>query len=196
MGYPDRPDLPAVGHLPPHPRILGPYLNLLLFIVVMLVFVSLVQIARQRYSDPRLGVIKMRPPRVKILIVVLTAILVLVTMAFGLHWIQIPDSLRASLSNLPNFLKQFGVDLAAGLLILIVFSTLGAAFGVPRLYLYGLMIAVGSLVPVLFASWYRLTINLPLVIAALIILLVGVVLFARFLRKYPLHSNDQEANHD
>jgi hypothetical protein len=185
-----------LGIYPVTRAILGPYLNLILFLVVMLVFVSLFQIARQRYSDPRLGVVKMRPPRVKIFIVVLTGILVLLTMAFHFHWIQIPDFLRALFNNLPIFIKQYGVDLAAGLLILFVFCTLGAAFGVRRLYLYGFLIAVGSLVPVLFAPWYRLTINLPLVLASLIILLVGVVLFARFLHRYPLPSKDQEANRD
>ena len=175
--------------------LLGPNLNLVFFLAVMLVFVFLQVIARRHYSEPRLGVVKMRPAPSKVFIVAMVGLLIAVSLALGFSIIRIPDALRTTIDEMPAWFKIFGVDLLASLLIMVVYSLMGFVFGVPRLYIYGWLIGVGNLASVILSRWYGLNFNLPLVAASLIILAVGVNLFVRFLRKYPLPSVDQEAEH-
>ncbi len=69
-----------------------------------------------------------------------------------------------------------------------LFSAMGYLFGVTRLYFYGWMLGLAYLASIYMEHNAGWTFQIPLAIAAGIILLIGFVLLVRFLRKYPLRT--------
>jgi hypothetical protein len=76
-----------------------------------------------------------------------------------------------------------------GILVLL-FSGMGYFFGVARLYAYGWLIGLGNLASVIFNEGAPERFNLPLAIAAGIILAIGVSLLTRFLKQYPTEPEE------
>ena len=64
-------------------------------------------------------------------------------------------------------------------------SVRGYRFGVVRLFLCGWLIGLGNLASTALALYLGTPFNLPLAVASVIILLTGVALLTRFLRRYP-----------
>jgi hypothetical protein len=71
-----------------------------------------------------------------------------------------------------------------------LFSAMGYAFGVSRLYFYGWLIGLANIASVYMTHTAGWSFNIPLAIAAGMILLIGFVLLGRFLRKYPLRTQE------
>jgi hypothetical protein len=70
----------------------------------------------------------------------------------------------------------------------VLFSALGYLFNVPRLYLYGWLLGGANLLAVIMYRGTPEGFNLPLGIAAGVILLIGAALLVRMLRRYPVQS--------
>ncbi len=67
-----------------------------------------------------------------------------------------------------------------------LFSLLGYLFGVTRLFVYGWLLGAAFVLSAALSIYQGWTFNLPLAIASGIIIGVGIVLFVRFMRKYPI----------
>jgi len=185
-----------LGIFPITRQFLGPGLNLVLFLVVMLVLIGLQLLARRIYSEPRLGVVKMRWSLSKTILVTVTFLLVVFSLIITFFFLPKSTPARNPFTGMPGWLSKFGVDLAAAMIVMAVYNIMGFLFRVPRLFLYGWMLGLGSLSSAIWPTWFGITVNLPLALAALIIFLTGVVLFIRFIRKYSLPPTDLDVGHD
>ena len=90
----------------------------------------------------------------------------------------------ASLSNVKSYLVEILVLLG----LVALFSAMGYLYGVPRLFLYGWLLGGANLASVILYRGVPEGFNLPLAIAAGVILLIGAYLLVRMLRKYPVRG--------
>jgi uncharacterized membrane protein YjjB (DUF3815 family) len=78
------------------------------------------------------------------------------------------------------------VHTAAGIFIFAIFSLIGYANDYPRLYLYGFLFGLGYVVSTVLQDMTGNPLYWPYALAGAIAALIGVILFIRFLRDYPL----------
>jgi hypothetical protein len=88
-------------------------------------------------------------------------------------------------AGIPGWLNDLAVDIFFAALIVGFFSLFAQYVGVPRLHLYGWLFALGILASTALALYRGYTFHFPLAVAGLIVLLVGLTLFSRFVRRYP-----------
>jgi hypothetical protein len=167
---------------------LGPEWNLVLFLVVLGVVIFVQQVVRRRVSAPRIGyVVPRRTPKLRLVLVVLV-LMVAATLVLVLVTLLQPVGPGSSFESQPVKPRSYMVEYVAVLALVALFSMMAYLFKVPRLYLYGWLIGLGNLGSVIMSHQAGWTFNLPLAIAAGIILAVGIVLLADFLRRYPRHQ--------
>jgi hypothetical protein len=167
---------------------LGPEWNLVLFLVVLGVVIFVQQVVRRRVSGPRIGyVVPRRTPKMRLVLVVLV-LMVAATLVLVLVTLLQPAGQGSSFESLPVKPRSYTVEYVVVLALVALFSMMAYLFKVPRLYLYGWLIGLGNLGSVIMSHQAGWTFNLPLAIAAGIILAVGIVLLADFLRRYPRHQ--------
>jgi hypothetical protein len=168
---------------------LGPGWNLVLFVGLMLAEIAILTFLRWRISIPRLGYIKPRfTPATKGILAV-TIALVALTAGLVVLTLVSPRSLSLPGPEVPpTNLGSYGMELAVLGVLVVLFSAMGYLLGVPRLYLYGWMLGAANLVGVILYRGAPGGFNLPMGIAAGVILLIGAALLLRMLRKYPVQS--------
>lgn len=169
---------------------LGPTWNLVLYLACLIIAVVISQFARYRISIPRLGYVKPKRARSQKLIVLVLIILVSATLALVIATLISPEPTGPSITSTPSFLGRYWVDLLALAFMVLIFSGMGYAFGVNRLYLYGWLIGIGNLASVFLNRGAPERFNLPLAIAAGIIIVIGASLLMRFLRDYPAQAGE------
>ncbi len=169
---------------------LGPTWNFILYLACLFIAVVIFLFARFRISIPRLGYVKPKRARSQKLLVLVLIILVSATLALVIATLISPESTGPSTTSTPTFLGRYWVDLLALAFLVLIFSGMGYAFGVNRLYLYGWLIGIGNLATVLYNRGAPERFNLPLAIAAAIIMLIGVSHLIRFLRNYPVQAEE------
>ena len=176
-------------------ELLGPELNLVLFLVALALLVVGQSAARRYISTPRLGYAKQRrTPKTKLL-VVLTAGLVLLTLGFVIATLLSPGWIpQLSSSSSTSWISDLAVDIAVMFAIVGLFSLLGYLFGVTRLFVYGWLLGAAFVLSAALSIYQGWTLNMPLAIASGIIIGTGIVLLVRFIRKYPIlmEGNDDE----
>ena len=173
----------------------GPVANFGLFAGV-LVLVTLVQhVLRRRISTPRVGYAKPRRSRAKKLLLIVSALLVALTVGLVITTLvgsnsapgeTIAPATGAGAAQV--WARSYLVEIVVMLTLIGLFSVMGYVFGVSRLYLYGWLLGGGNLASVIMNRDAPERLNLPLALAAGIILVVGSALLVRFLRKYPVRS--------
>jgi hypothetical protein len=92
------------------------------------------------------------------------------------------------MSSEPSTERGYLVELIVLAVMGGVFSLLGYLFGVRRLYLYGWMLGLANLASIYLEHTVGWNVMVPSAIAAGTILLIGVVLLVRFLKRYRLHT--------
>jgi len=165
---------------------LGPEGNLALFIGLLLLAIGIYFLVRRWVSAPRLGFVRARWTPASKGILAVTLALVALTVGLVIVTLVSPASSAGpapavSLSKVRSYL----VEILALLVEVGLFSAIGYVFGVPRLFLYGWLLGGANLISVILYRGAPATFNLPLGIAAGVILLIGVYLLVRMLRKYP-----------
>ena len=170
---------------------LGPAWNLGLFIALMIVALALYATFRRFFAMPRLGYAKGRgSPKLKVLLVV-TAGLVILTITLVILTLRGGTLLSIDLpAGGPAWLRVFFVDIMVLVVEVGIFSAMGFMFGVERLYLYGWLLGVSNLAAAIIYDGAPEGFNLPLGLAASVILAFGVVRLVRFVRKYPIRMLD------
>jgi hypothetical protein len=171
--------------------ILGPKLNLLVIVLTLLVLVILVGVTKRRLTFPRTGLVRFGPEtrkRIKAFQII-TWVLVAATFALlilgKLGLINEPVWRR-----LPNWVSDLDVDIFFALIIVGLFAVIAHSYGIARLYLYGWLMGIGMLVSTALFLYQGSQFQYPLAIAGVIVLTIGVVVLVRFLRDYPLPSQE------
>lgn len=172
-------------------ELLGPEWNFVLFLG-SLVVLAVGQLALRYFiSVPRLGYMRpRRSPKLR-LVLIFTAIMVLLTLGLVLVTLLGPGSEAAPIVTAEISTERgYTVELIVMLVLGGLFSAMGYAFGVSRLYFYGWLIGLANIASVYMTHTAGWSFNIPLAIAAGMILLIGFVLLGRFLRKYPLRTQE------
>ena len=86
--------------------------------------------------------------------------------------------------------RSYTVEIIVLLIMGGLFSAMGYFFGVSRLYLYGWLIGLANLASVYMTHNAGWSFNIPLAGAAGLFILVGFILLGRFLRKYPIRTQE------
>jgi hypothetical protein len=168
-------------------ELLGPVWNLILFLIVLALLVVGQLLLRHFVSGPRIGYAQpRRSPKLRLLLI-FTILMVLITFGLVLVTLLSPESVpSASAINETSPGRSYLVELIVLLVMGGLFSALGYLYGVTRMYFYGWMLGLANLASVYMVHNAGWTVLIPLAMAAGIILLIGLVLLVRFLRKYPL----------
>jgi hypothetical protein len=167
-------------------ELLGPVWNLVLFLSLLALMVVGQLVIRHLVSEPRIGYVRGRRSPMLRLLVIFTGVMVLITFGLVLLTFLSPASVTSVLAEVSPG-RSYVVELIVLLIMGVLFSAMGYLFGVTRLYFYGWMLGLANLASVYMEHNAGWTFNIPLAIAAGIILFIGFVLLVRFLRKYPLH---------
>jgi hypothetical protein len=172
-------------------ELLGAELNIVLFLGgVGLLAVGQLTL-RYFISLPRIGYVRPRPSPKLRLLAIFTVIMVLLTFSLLLVTFLGPGSEAAPSATAETSTERgYAVELIALLVIGGLFSAMGHFFGVSRLYFYGWLIGLANLASVYMTHNAGWNFNIPLAVVAGMILLIGFVLLGRFLRKYPIRTQE------
>lgn len=177
-----------LGIYPLTRNLLGPTLNLVLFLGILALLIVAVSAARRIFSVPRLGLARLKSGPlttvIRITLLVVTMTLVLATL-FMTGTVEQP-----ALAGAPAWLSRLSVDIFFAALIIGVFALFAHFTGVPRLHLYGWLFGMGNLASAALMVYAGHTFNLPLALAGLIIVSIGVSLFLHFVRRYPVATEE------
>jgi hypothetical protein len=172
-------------------ELLGPTWNLALFLFLLTFLVVGHRVARHFISGPRMGFVQpRRTPQIRLLLVVM-AVMVLLTLGLVLLTLFSPGWLPSSSEpSTPPLVRSYGVEWIFVFVMGAIFSVMGYRFGVTRLFFYGWMLGLANLVSVYMLHTAGWTFPVPAAIAAGIILVIGFTLLLRFLRNYPLRTQE------
>ena len=177
-----------LGIYPLTRNLLGPVLNLVLFLGILALLVVAVSAARRIFSVPRLGLARLkagpltRVTRIALLVATLALVLATLFMA--------GTAAQPAVAGAPTWLGRLSVDIFFSALIIFIFTLFAHFTGVPRLHLYGWLIGLGNLASAALMVYAGHTFSLPLALAGLIVVLTGVSLFLRFVRRYPVATQE------
>lgn len=165
---------------------LGPLGNFMVFIGVIAVLVTIYLAARKLFVSPRIGNVKfgIRQNRQRRKLWAATSFLVLFTVAVAT--LLTTNVISAPVwSGGPQWVNEFGVDIFFAVLIIGFFSVFAYVVGIARLHLYGWLMGVGNLASTMLGHYQEQTFHWPLFVAGLMMIVIGAIMFARFLRDYP-----------
>jgi hypothetical protein len=164
--------------------LLGPVWNVVLFLSLLALMVAAQLVVRHLVSGPRIGYVQpRRSPKVRLLLIA-TVVMVLITFGLVVLTLLSPGSESTEAPTEASSGRGYLVELVVLLAMGGLFSAMGYLFGVARSYFYGWMLGLANLASIYMKHNAGWTFQIPLAIAAGIILLIGFVLLVRFLRKY------------
>ena len=158
------------------------------FLVAMQAVVLVGFIAGKKLiTVPRMGLVKFGPKRKRKLTKVKVVLLISVLMGVVFFVVTL-----FSMHNRPEWLNPLLLIVAAWVVNCIVVFSLGAYFlDLPRLYAYGVLFAIPVPVDILLRKLTDLDLTfIAFGVSALVILVVGTVMFVHFLRDYPLPTKE------
>ena len=172
-------------------ELLGPIWNMVLFLSLLALAIVAQLLVRHLVSEPRIGYVRLRKTLTLRFLLIITVVMVVITFGLVLLTLLSPgleptSSIPAEAPGERSYMVEFITLLFMGGL----FSAMGYLFGVRRLYFYGWMVGLAYLVSVYMehnAGWILL---IPMAFAAGVILVTGLVLFLRFVHKYPLPAEE------
>jgi len=156
----------------------GPLLNAAFFLVVLYGIVFLTALIRKKLGPSRIGIvefgdrIKKRGRYLTIITAILAALMILTWFLSSRD--QFPDT--------SGWLGGYGFEFVVSLIVLVILvGGLAYTLGVRRYYFYGVLLAACFPLQA-FLPFYE---GAPFLAAGAIITFSGVVILARFLKKYP-----------
>lgn len=168
---------------------IGPLPNLLVLLATLAALAVGFDLVKRRVIMPRIGLVRLGKPqkaRIKALNVLA---LILVIATFALYALAAMSN-EAAPASAPasTWLQNLDVDLAFSVLIVALFALAAYVLNVPRLHLYGWLFGVGNFASTVLDVYYGHRFHAPMAIAGAIVLTIGVKMFGRFLRDYPVPS--------
>jgi hypothetical protein len=174
---------------------LGVTTNFSLFMGTLIVVVLAQHFLRRQVSTPRVGYVKPRRSRTTKLILAVTIVLLALTCGLVVLTLvgsgSAPEQSAGAVSHSDAsrvWARSYLVEIVVMLALAGLFSVMGYVFGVIRLYFYGWLLGGGNLISVMVNRGAPERFNLPLAVAAAVILVIGSALLVRFLHKYPVRS--------
>ena len=172
-------------------EILGPEWNIVLFLGALGLLAVGQIVLRYFISLPRIGYVRPRPSPKLRLLAIFTIIMVLLTFSLLLVTLLGPGSEAAPSGTAEiSTERSYTVELIVLLVLGGLFSAMGYIFGASRMYLYGWLIGLANLASVYMTHNAGWSFNIPLAVVAGLILIIGFVHLGRFLRKYPLRTQE------
>lgn len=168
---------------------LGPALNLLLIAGIVTVLGVAFYVARRQFVQPRIGRVTLGPAHQAKLraIHIVTMGLVVATLAIFLFTALLGVG-EPTWGEAPQWLRDFDIDILFSVLSAGLFAFASYMLGIPRLVPYGWLLGGTILSSAVLDVYYGYTFHFPTAIAGGIMLVVGCVMFGRFLRQYPVPS--------
>jgi hypothetical protein len=158
------------------------YVGYLIAFTVFIAGMIIYTILKAKVVSPRLGKVKLSPrsnaPKRWLLIV--AVVIQMITLL--IFYLSSNGTLGEALKDAPSWI----VDAGFGLAIFAFFALMGYYAEAPRFYLYGLLL--GLAMPIQQAFWpgdpgFKPS---PNMIAGVVMVAVGIWVFARFIRQYPI----------
>jgi hypothetical protein len=163
-------------------------LNVILIMALGLLILLGVTLIKKFMVAPRIGQVRYgadRKRRLKILAAGMGLIFLLTLVLFGM-------TVSAIYFREPIFKGSIGwalpldmVHTAAGVFIFAIFCLIGYMNDYPRLYLYGLLFGLGYVISTTLQDITGILFYWPWALAGLTAVVIGIIIFTRFLREYP-----------
>jgi hypothetical protein len=167
-------------------EILGPLLNAIFVLGMLLLLVGLAWIAKKRITQPRIGIVKLGAQSKKKIKAahIITWGLVLATFAL---LILSANSLflEPTWEQFPQWFSDFDVDLIFALITIGIFCLIGYFTGAARFYLYGVLLGVGNFATTVLKVYHDIQFGWPIALAGSIIALMGAAVLLKFLQTHP-----------
>lgn len=141
--------------------------------------------AKKYITTPRIGMVKFGPSRIRKIKRMRIVSVIAVLATFALLLLTIARIFNPAAWQWPGWL----VDVAFGIFAFLICGYFAYTRDYPRLYLYGLLMGLSIPTSVFLEANAGITFPIAWVISGSIILLVGVIIFIRFLRDHPLPSD-------
>lgn len=170
-------------------EILGPLLNAIFVLGMLLLLVGLAWIAKKRITQPRIGTVKLGIQSKKKIKAAHLITWALVLATFALVILSANAIIREpTWERLPQWFSDFDVDLIFALITIAIFCLIGYFTGVARFYLYGVLLGVGNFATTVLLVYHDLLFGWPIALAGLTIALMGAAVLMKFLQTHPLPS--------
>jgi hypothetical protein len=159
-----------------------------LFIYLPLGFLAFFFLKR-RMTTPRIGLVKTsaRTNLQERRLMILVWVIVVFT---GVVFIGSSLGLSKQLGWTGGWLFDWGIDLLFGLLTFAVFSLLAYSLIAPRFYLYGALLGAAMPLTAILGDQGEWISSLPMMLTGVVMIIVGVLVFSRFVRQYPLPAEE------
>lgn len=172
-------------------EILGPLLNAIFVLGMLLLLVGLAWVVKKRITQPRIGTVKLgaqSKKRIKAANIITWA---LVLATFALLILSANSLFREpTWEQFPQWLNDFDVDLIFAMLTVAIFCLIGYFTGVARFYLYGVLLGVGNFTTTVLKVYHDILFGWPIALAGLIIALAGAAVLLKFLQTHPQLSKE------
>jgi hypothetical protein len=172
-------------------QLLGPLLNVIFVLGMLLLLVGLAWIAKKRITQPRIGAVKLGTQSKKKIKTAHLITWALVLATFALVILSANAIIREPIwERLPQWFSDFDVDLIFALITIALFCLIGYYTGVARFYLYGVLLGVGNFATTVLLIYQDIQFGWPIALAGLTIALMGAVVLLKFLQTHPLPSQE------
>jgi hypothetical protein len=172
-------------------EILGPVLNAVLVLGVVILMATIITLARKHVIQPRTGLVRFGQPTKKKIRVANLVTIGLVLGTLTLVILGANSLLKApAWAYLPQWSSDFSIDLIFALVIIGFFSLIGYTTGVARFYIHGVLIGIGNLATAILLVNKDVPFGWPIALAGLIIALIGTYVLIKFLAGHPLPNEE------
>jgi hypothetical protein len=162
------------------------YLPLIFYLPVgFFVFLRL----KIKVTNPRIGLVKTSFSTNRQEKRLLILVLVMVVFTWGI-FIGGSVGLFEGLGWTGGWLFGWGMDMLFGLLTFAVFSMLAYSLIAPRYYMFGVLLGAAMPLTALLRDQGERVSSIPMILAGLVMVFVGALVFRRFIRDYPLFSEE------
>jgi hypothetical protein len=166
-------------------KLLGPGMNAVLVLGVILTLVGIAWFAKKRFTQPRVGFVKFSPGTKKVIKKANLITWGLVIFTFILMILGSKQLIKEpAWVNFPNWVANFDIDLIFAMIILGIISLIAYVIGAPRFYAYGLLLGGGNLYSTVLLVYHQVSFQWPTALAGLVIAGSGIYIFIRFIRTY------------
>lgn len=165
----------------------GPVVNAIFFLGVILILVGLVWLVKKSFTLPRIGIVRFGTGTKKAIKTAHIITWALVIATFATMVLSAKQLLNEpTWKALPQWVSDFDVDLIFALVIIATFSLAAYTMGLPRFYLYGVLLGVGNFASTVLLVYEGALFQWPVALAGVIIIAAGINVLVKFARQHPL----------
>ena len=172
-------------------ELLGPALNAVLVLGLLILCAAVTVIARKHIVLPRSGLVKFGSQakrKIKVANIITWGLVVATLVLLILS----ANSLirEPTWKQLPSWFSEFDIDLIFALVTIGFFSLIAYSTGVTRFYLHGVLLGVGNFATTVLRAYNKIQFGWPIALAGLVIAVIGASVLAKFLQEYPLPTEE------